>query len=334
MRTVADVVTYLQAVLNAPFAAGDVLYLPVSQLSATDTFLSFAVSAMSNAMYFAQCYNDAVARCSAGRNGRLGIHALAVDAPRGRTELPFWLLRPEGDRTSLQVRLRTGGALDLQAASCAVGSLDAASGQGKAEQLRRLLASHHWLLRPKAITLTLFLRLHLADWFIHGTGGARYEPITDRILRDYYDMRPPRYGVVTCTATLPRCSRAAPADEPGSLRHQLHHLRHNPERCLPAHACQEGPVGHLVRAKQECIARAGDPRLPRAMHKTAWERVSRINEELCKHAGREIANLEAAVAQSRQESTSRAVCQSREYFFGLFPPWRLARIADAVTFCS
>jgi hypothetical protein len=332
IRTVADVVTCLQAVLNAPFGADDVLYLPISQLSATDSFLDFAVSAMSNALYFAQCYNDGVARCRPGRKGRTGIHSLAIDVARGQTELPFWLVRPEGDRASLHVRLGTGGVLDLRAASFEVGPLDAASARGKAEQLRQLLANHRWMLRPKAVTLTLFLRLYLADWFIHGTGGARYEPITDHLLRDYYGMRPPRYGVITCTATLPRCSLAAPAREPGSLRHRLHHLRHNPERYLPEHECRDGAIGRLVRAKHRCIARAADPRLPGSQHKTAWECISRINQELCKHAGREIADLEATLGRSRDESMSRAVCQSREYFFGLFPPWRLGRIADAVTF--
>jgi hypothetical protein len=334
LRTMADLVTDLQAVLNAPFGADDVLYLPVSQLSATDAFLDFAVSAMSNAMYFAQCYNDAVARCRPGRHGRLVIPPLALDAARGQTELPFWLVRSEGDRASLHVQLRSAGVLSLGATAGEAGPLDAGSAQGKAEQLRQLLASHRWMLRPKAVTLTLFLRLHLVDWFVHGTGGARYEPITDHLLRDYYGMRPPHYGVVTCTATLPRCSCGPPTREPGSLRHQLHHLRHNPEPCLPAPACQDGPIERLVRAKNRYIACAADPRLPDSGHKTAWECIARINQQLCKHAGRAIADLEAALAQSRQESAARAVCESREYFFGLFPLWRLARIAEAMTFAD
>jgi hypothetical protein len=123
LRTMADLVTDLQAVLNAPFGADDVLYLPVSQLSATDAFLDFAVSAMSNAMYFAQCYNDAVARCRPGRHGRLVIPPLALDAARGQTELPFWLVRSEGDRASLHVQLRSAGVLSLGATAGEAGPL-------------------------------------------------------------------------------------------------------------------------------------------------------------------------------------------------------------------
>src|SRR5690606_39109285 len=36
--------------------------------------------------------------------------------------------------------------------------------------------------RPKAIPMTLFVRLVVADLFIHGTGGARYETIGDFLM--------------------------------------------------------------------------------------------------------------------------------------------------------
>ena len=53
----------------------------------------------------------------------------------------------------------------------------------------------HWLpehsgkpdsraLRPRALTLTLFARLCVADFFIHGIGGGKYDEVTDRIIRE------------------------------------------------------------------------------------------------------------------------------------------------------
>ena len=39
---------------------------------------------------------------------------------------------------------------------------------------------------PKAITTTLMFRLFLCDIFIHGTGGASYDKITDEIIKDYF----------------------------------------------------------------------------------------------------------------------------------------------------
>ena len=50
-------------------------------------------------------------------------------------------------------------------------------------------------------TLTLFVRLCLADGFIHGIGGGTYDQVTDDIIRRYYGIEPPGYTVVSATAT-------------------------------------------------------------------------------------------------------------------------------------
>ena len=46
-------------------------------------------------------------------------------------------------------------------------------------------------LAPKAVTLTLFARVFLADLFLHGVGGARYDEVTDGIMRRMYGIEPP-----------------------------------------------------------------------------------------------------------------------------------------------
>ena len=48
-------------------------------------------------------------------------------------------------------------------------------------------------LRPRALTLTLFARLCLGDFFIHGIGGGKYDEVTDAIIRDYFGVEPPAY---------------------------------------------------------------------------------------------------------------------------------------------
>jgi len=56
---------------------------------------------------------------------------------------------------------------------------------------------------PRALTLTLFARLILGDFFIHGIGGGKYDEVTDQIIRDYFGIDPPAFQVVSGTLHLP-----------------------------------------------------------------------------------------------------------------------------------
>jgi hypothetical protein len=52
---------------------------------------------------------------------------------------------------------------------------------------------------PRAVTLTIFLRLYILDLFIHGIGGGNYEWIQDRIIERFFDKIPPPYSVISGT---------------------------------------------------------------------------------------------------------------------------------------
>ena len=55
---------------------------------------------------------------------------------------------------------------------------------------------------PRAVTLTIFLRLYILDIFIHGIGGGNYEWIQDRIIERFFDQSPPPYAVISGTFLL------------------------------------------------------------------------------------------------------------------------------------
>jgi hypothetical protein len=58
---------------------------------------------------------------------------------------------------------------------------------------------------PRAITVTLFLRMYKFDLFIHGVGGANYEWVTDRLIERFFKKEAPPYVVVSGTFLLPNC---------------------------------------------------------------------------------------------------------------------------------
>src|SRR5262249_26727761 len=57
--------------------------------------------------------------------------------------------------------------------------------------------------RTRALTTTLFARLLLADLFLHGIGGGKYDELTDELMRRYFGLEPPGFMVLSATLHLP-----------------------------------------------------------------------------------------------------------------------------------
>ncbi len=85
-------------------------------------------------------------------------------------------------------------------------------------------------LRPRALTLTLFVRLFLADWFIHGIGGGKYDAVTDRIIQNYFGIEPPQFQVISATLLLPLPTFPSTPDDLKRLQRLARDLRWNPQR--------------------------------------------------------------------------------------------------------
>lgn len=53
------------------------------------------------------------------------------------------------------------------------------------------------LLSPRAVLTTAIMRLAVCDLFVHGTGGALYDQVTDRWLQAWLGRTPPPFAMVT-----------------------------------------------------------------------------------------------------------------------------------------
>ena len=95
--------------------------------------------------------------------------------------------------------------------------------------------------RPRALMTTMFARLFLGDWFVHGAGGAKYDRLTDRLIEAFFGMNATKYAAITATFHLPV---AVPQEGLADYRrviHQLRELRFHPECYLdsPDERCRE-----------------------------------------------------------------------------------------------
>lgn len=280
-----------------------------SGLWSQEPYLAFAHHLLSNADSFASIYNASLGEYR---------HAHGIDNPgrpmpdlqmsSDRCEVPFWLDDLGGsirDRASLvgrtgQWRLEAeGDALNISA-----GPDPAESGKRLQEFLRR----HNLRLAPRALTLTMFLRLMVVDQFIHGIGGGRYEQVNDRVLFRFFGIDPPAFCVTTATLYFPAAVGRQRACVP-CIAHEGHRLRH----AVMGHAKME-----MVRQIQGLPRRSAQrQRIFSTMH-------DRRAETIQIHPS--IGDWQQRMNQAIRQSADEQGMFDRELFYAIQPKERLERL--------
>jgi hypothetical protein len=280
--------------------------LAVSLLSGGSAFKRFAWHLLSDGTRFAAVYNQHLASYRARYKIRTAAQPFPDLAYEGdRQELPFWILRNRR-REPLFVQ-RRGSTLRLFAGATHVLDADARAGS----DILRDVA-----LRARALTLTAFTRLCVADLFVHGVGGGRYDRVTDAVIRDYFGMESPAYAVATATLHLP-LHAFDPAAERQALQRRLLEIQHNPDRLIthptPAQQAQ-------IAEKRTLIATLEGPALSRRDRRAATHRIREINESLARTLTTELTDVKERQTQSDRGEEATAAAAHRGYPFCLFSP--------------
>jgi len=185
-------------------------------------------------------------------------------------ECPFWLDDLDnGTRSRLHVQ-RRGNLWHLSiGGSDGIAFDPSATADAAAEALGTLLRQTRYRIAPRALTLTLFIRLMLADNFIHGIGGGRYDQVLDTLIQRHFRIKPPHFGVTTATLYFPTAVGRQRVCLP-CLQQQGHHLRHNllPDKPQIVAAIAQAPRLSRERSllfsqmhQRLADARQNDPRL-------------------------------------------------------------------------
>ncbi|UCF43536.1 MAG: hypothetical protein JSV99_01005 [Planctomycetota bacterium] len=179
--------------------------------------------------------------------------------------------------------------------------------------------------------MTLFTRLFLADWFVHGIGGALYEDITDSILENYYRVKGLSFGVATATATLPLANCADRVRETvAELKQQLRSLKYNPEKFIEPSLHNREALKSLIASKVKLVQIASDRSLSAQAKKSAWKATADVNEKLLEYTKDFCQNLERKIKLAESKQQSEQLLNYREFFFGLFPEKTLRDISDSI----
>ena len=294
-------------------------------------FARFVMEMVDDVERFQQVYNRSADHYRAWHGIRSTAHPvpnLTVDDQW--YELPLWVYGNESPvRRAVWVR-RRGDKLELSDRSSdsdTTVSLPADDRDAAAEILVEQ-ASPEWKLRPRALVTTMFARLILSDLFLHGIGGGKYDQMADRIIEEFFGVKPPAFQVVSATLRLPGQSinedRSVRINE---LQRQIRDTHFQGERFaqlpvdgarLPVDGARfdgmGGRLNGLAESKRELLAELPEPGNRGRWHK----RIEGVNTEMSRLLEPERIRLTAELDDLHRLAAEEAVLASREWSFCLF----------------
>lgn len=280
-----------------------------SPIWSSQPYLVLVHHLLARAVGVAEIYNDALRSYRAVH--RIGTPARPMPDLHILTnscEVPFWL-----DELSAQTRSRPyvqhiGGAWKLSVGGDSFALDEKADGWSAASDLNQFLHRHNLRLSPRALTLTLFLRLLVADQFIHGIGGGRYDQVTDAVMARFIGLSPPAFAVTTATLYFPTAVGTSLPCLP-CLAHEGHRLRHG---VLGAQKMQ------LVRQIEQAPRRSPQRQ----------QIFLRMHDRLTAAAQTDpaITDWQQRVADTNRRMADESPLFDREFFYALQPRERLSSL--------
>jgi len=289
--------------------------VPISRLASSEPFALFLLDMLHRLPEFQRLHNESLAAYRRRHKVRSSRHPVPELVRAGRFyEAPFWVWhagRPRRQRLFAALNGRTvllSDGADWQAELPADGPKAA----------RRLveLAAAGVKIRPRALTCTLLLRLLLADLFVHGLGGARYDELTDELIRRFYQIDPPAFLTVTGTLYLPVQPLPASDSDRRQLIRRLRDLKYNPQKFIDISDPSNASYRQLVEKKWELIRQQPQTRRQR---RERFIQIRALNAELAPAVAERLAEAEAELARVQAQLASNALLRNRDWAYCIHP---------------
>jgi hypothetical protein len=314
-------------------------YCRASNLWGLPSFRRFLGLWLREADRFGGAFNRALSRYRRER----GVTHPLVPAPDltesgSWRETPFWTADKGFGRETLWVRTEGKGAL-LRSGM--------AGGEWSWEGSPDSLASAPWALWPKALPQTLFARLFLCDFFVHGLGGGAYEPANDCFLEELGEPPPPAYGTVTATLLIDPEAEPRYRDLLESSRKAVawrRALEKNPEYLLTRRTAWEPDLPESLRSR--CVESSARPALrDEALEKAALlealadparrgvagKRIRELNEVMAGHLGELWKAFDAFEKGIGFLSELHGALAFREYAYFCYPPRQYVELRQSLS---
>jgi hypothetical protein len=295
------------------------LEVPLSAVCRTEPFAWFACHLLAELPRFHALYNDAVHEYRARNGIRSRNHPVPdLAAEDGWLEAPFWGWRAGQPRRGRLFARLLSDRVELRAGDEPWPALPF-PGEGRAAEAVeawQALEGRGFKARSRALTTTLYARLFLADLFLHGIGGGKYDELTDELIRRFHGCEPPAFVVLSATLWLPLPRTPARPDDCSRLAHQLRDVHYNPQRHLGTILEQDPSLQWLAAEKQAWInTRPTDARGRRRR----FQELRALTEPLRLPLEDRELLLRQELTRCTHQAEVNAVLQRRDYAFCLYP---------------
>jgi hypothetical protein len=309
------------------------LELPISRMCELDPFLWFASHLLAQLPRFVAVHNQVLAEYRHVNHIRSRTHPVPELKSKGDCfEAPFWVWR-RGDSVRSRVFARqVGREIALSDGKTDFALLPLAPDREAccAVEVLRELPKQGIRFRARALTTTLFSRICLADLFVHGIGGAKYDEMTDRIMSRFLGVAPPGFLTLTASLYLPLVENGAvtPEDESRLVR-LLRELRWNADRHLDAN--DDAETRELTAQKAALVAdinsTAGNS--PGGNFER-FRQMQELNHRLAEKAAPLSQRATSELADVRRRLANYSLLHDREFPFCLYPEDKLRRLMSSL----
>jgi hypothetical protein len=309
------------------------LEVPLSSVARTSGFRWFALHLLAHLPRLRKIYNAALAEYRLVNHIRSAAHPVpALQRDDDWLEAPFLLWTKENPRRRHAYVLERRDSLILSDRGDLRLTLDLGR-DGRPEKAIEQLAAAEARgikLRPRALITTMYARLVLSDLFIHGIGGAKYDELTDAIIRRFFGVDPPAFATATATFRLPIERPQVTIEDVREVGQTIRNARYRPEALLndprvKSDAALREQLAAYAADKREYLARHD---LRRCSHNVfaRLDAINRAMHDLLRPIEQE---LRAEQAERLAQLKQAQLLGSREFSFVLFPSEILpARLLD------
>jgi hypothetical protein len=317
-----DLFTSARHAFLLKFGIGN-LEIPVSLISEADPFLNFFLHITANAKSFVDIYNAKLGEYRRLKKISSRANPLPDLMEKGYVvELPFWIWGEGELRKDLYASVADNRRISIICEDKIVDHFDFGedgnSSGNSSENLRRLkdLISKGVKIRPKAIVNTMYSRMFLSDLFIHGIGGAKYDLITDEIIREFFGVEPPVYAAVSATLYLPYKPFDVSGEDVNELKHVIKDMGYNPDKYASGAVMEDAGMKSMVSEKRELI----DKEVHESEEKhRVFERLKELNALMKEEISPLVEEKEKELEELEKKIRYNSIVTDREYPFCIYP---------------
>ena len=292
------------------------LEAPVSWMCDTDGFYHFILHILYEAERFAKIYNEKLAEYRRIHKIRSKANPLPdLKVLRDSIEIPFWVWKTEGQRAKCYV-MNEGDDIKITDGAKVLVILKKGDVNSNITRLKTLMEAGIKI-RPRAITTTMFSRLFFSDVFIHGIGGAKYDTITDEIIKEFFGINTPGFITISATLFLPLDTYDVDEGTPYELQRIMHDMRYNPERYASKETRSNPEFMNRAKEKQGLLKMMA---VGNADEKGRYFRqIKELNTLMLTQINPELKRIQGEINIVREKLAYNEVVRFREFPLCLYP---------------